>query len=183
MSLGSSLKHARENSGLTQEEVAKKLYVTRQTISRWEQNKTLPNINVLLELSKQYHISLDELINDNQKQIEEEKTIVKKLNYFALFGAIAFNVVLVSVVFLTAIVLLFSLWLIVGLFITSPILLIIVNVTGLQAFSIIQSLVSVILFGVGTVLYPLANKATHELIVFFERYVAFNKKMVYKEVR
>lgn len=182
MSLGSSLKIARENSQMTQEEVAKKLYVTRQTVSRWEQNKTLPNINVLLELSNLYQISLDELIHENNQTPEEEKMVMKKLNYFALFGAIAFNVVLFSGVFITAIVLLFSLWLIVGLFILSPALMLVVNITGIQAFSLFQSFVSIILCAVGVILYPLAKKATHELIIFFSKYTAFNKKMIYQDV-
>ncbi|WP_143808697.1 helix-turn-helix transcriptional regulator, partial [Oenococcus oeni] len=50
MSLGESLKSARNAVGLTQDQVAKKMYVTRQTVSRWEQGKTLPNIYVLREL-------------------------------------------------------------------------------------------------------------------------------------
>ena len=44
MSLGSSLYHARKKSGLTQENVAEKLGVSRQTISKWETNETLPDI-------------------------------------------------------------------------------------------------------------------------------------------
>lgn len=43
MSLGSSLYHARKKSGLTQEAVAEKLGVSRQTISKWETNETLPD--------------------------------------------------------------------------------------------------------------------------------------------
>jgi transcriptional regulator with XRE-family HTH domain len=183
MSLGSSLKNAREEIGLTQEEVAKKLYVTRQTVSRWEQNKTLPNINVLVELSRIYQISLDELILETRQPIEEEKTTMKKMNYFALFGAIAFNVLLFSGVFLSAIVLLFALWLVVGLFLLSPVLLLIFNITGLQDFSIIQSLISILLCVLGSVLYPFAKKATHELIEFFNKYTAFNKKIIYQEHR
>lgn len=182
MSLGSSLKNAREESGLTQEEVAKKLYVTRQTISRWEQNKTLPNINVLVELSQTYDISLDELIHENNQPIEKEKTVMKKINYFALFGAIAFNTLLVSVVFLSAVVLLFALWLIVGMFLISPFLLIAVNISGLQAFSIFQTFISVLLCAAGIVLYPFAKKATYELIMFFHKYVTFNKKMIYRDI-
>ena len=44
MSLGSSLYHARKKSGLSQENVAEKLGVSRQTISKWETNETLPDI-------------------------------------------------------------------------------------------------------------------------------------------
>lgn len=183
MSLGSSLKNARKKSELTQEEVAKKLYVTRQTVSRWEPNKTLPNINVLVELSHIYQTSLDELIQENNRSKEKEIITMKKLNYFALFGAIAFNILLFSGVFLSAVVLLFSLWLVVGLFITSPVLLFIFNIIGVQSFSILQTLISIILCALGSVLYPFAKKATYELLVFFRKYTAFNKKIIYQDVQ
>lgn len=47
MGIGNALKEARMKSNYTQIQVAEKLYVPRQTISRWEQNKTIPNIYVL----------------------------------------------------------------------------------------------------------------------------------------
>ena len=62
MSLGSSLYHARKKSGLTQENVAEKLGVSRQTISKWETGETLPDIRQSKALAMLYHMTLDELI-------------------------------------------------------------------------------------------------------------------------
>ena len=62
MSLGSSLYHARKKSGLYQENVAEKLGVSRQTISKWETNETLPDIRQSKGLAMLYHMTLDELI-------------------------------------------------------------------------------------------------------------------------
>ena len=62
MSLGSSLYHARKKSGLTQENVAEKLGVSRQTISKWETGETLPDIRQSKGLAVLYHVTLDELI-------------------------------------------------------------------------------------------------------------------------
>lgn len=62
MSLGSSLYHARKKNGLSQENVAEKLGVSRQTISKWETNETLPDIRQSKELAMLYHMTLDELI-------------------------------------------------------------------------------------------------------------------------
>ena len=62
MSLGGSLYHARKKSGLTQENVAEKLWVSRQTISKWETNETLPDIRQSKGLAMLYHMTLDELI-------------------------------------------------------------------------------------------------------------------------
>lgn len=60
--MGSSLYHARKKSGLTQENVAEKLGVSRQTISKWETNETLPDIRQSKGLAMLYHMTLDELI-------------------------------------------------------------------------------------------------------------------------
>lgn len=62
MSLGSSLFYARKKSGLSQENVAEKLGVSRQTISKWETNETLPDIRQSKGLAMLYHMTLDELI-------------------------------------------------------------------------------------------------------------------------
>ena len=62
MSLGSSLYHARKKSGLSQENVAEKLGVSRQTISKWETGETLPDIRQSKGLATLYHMTLDELI-------------------------------------------------------------------------------------------------------------------------
>lgn len=62
MSLGSGLYHARKKSGLTQENVAEQLGVSRQTISKWETNETLPDIRQSKGLAMLYHMTLDELI-------------------------------------------------------------------------------------------------------------------------
>lgn len=62
MSLGNHLFHARKKSGLSQEEVAEKLGVSRQTISKWELDETLPDIRQSKKLANLYGLSLDELI-------------------------------------------------------------------------------------------------------------------------
>ena len=65
MSLGSSLYNARKQSGLSQEGVAGKLGVSRQTISKWETDETLPDIRQSKGLAMLYHLTLDELIEYN----------------------------------------------------------------------------------------------------------------------
>ena len=73
MTLGKSLFQARKKVGLSQENVAEKVGVSRQTISKWETDETIPDIYMAKKLSKVYKISLDELIefDVNQKEIEE----------------------------------------------------------------------------------------------------------------
>ena len=73
MNLGNSLFHARKKCGLSQEEVAEKLGVSRQTISKWETDETLPDIRQSKKMAKLYHVSLDELaeFDIDLKEIEE----------------------------------------------------------------------------------------------------------------
>ncbi len=84
MSLGNNLYRARKKSGLSQEEVAENLGVSRQTISKWELNETLPDIRQAKKLASLYRLSLDELIDFDvdRKEIQEliDKTDDKLTN-------------------------------------------------------------------------------------------------------
>lgn len=73
MNLGNSLFNARKKSGLSQEDAAGKLGVSRQTISKWELNETLPDICQSKKLANLYGLSLDELIEFDLdvKEIQE----------------------------------------------------------------------------------------------------------------
>ena len=61
MEIGKKLKDARMKSGFTQETVAEKINVSRQTISNWENEKSYPDIISVIALSDLYSISLDDL--------------------------------------------------------------------------------------------------------------------------
>ena len=75
MSLGSSLYHARKKSGLSQENVAEKLGVSRQTISKWETDETLPDIRQSKGLATLYHMTLDELIEYDLDEQQAQQMI------------------------------------------------------------------------------------------------------------
>nr|WP_294493258.1 helix-turn-helix transcriptional regulator [uncultured Anaerosporobacter sp.] len=79
MSLGNNLYNARKKSGLTQEEVAEKLGVSRQTISKWETDDTLPDIRQSKKLAVLYHLSLDELI-DYDFDVKEIEQVIEYTN-------------------------------------------------------------------------------------------------------
>lgn len=77
MNLGNSLFHARKKCGLSQEVVAEKLGVSRQTVSKWETNETTPDIRQSKKMAVLYDISLDELI-DFDIDIKEIQEIIEK---------------------------------------------------------------------------------------------------------
>ncbi|MFG6370093.1 MAG: helix-turn-helix domain-containing protein [Lachnospiraceae bacterium] len=93
MKLGNSFFHARKKSGLTQEEVAQKLGVSRQTISKWETDETLPDIRQSKKMAVLYNISLDELIKFDVDVKEIEQVIERtneetesKIDWTAVWG-------------------------------------------------------------------------------------------------
>ena len=75
MNLGNNLYHARKKKGLSQEEAAAKLGVSRQTISKWETDETLPDIRQAKQLAVLYGLSLDELIEFDVDLQEIQDTI------------------------------------------------------------------------------------------------------------
>ena len=96
MEIGKKLKEARINSGLTQEQVAEDIKVTRQTISNWENERSFPDIMNVIDLSNLYSLSLDDLLKGDDKMIDhlEENTNIVKSNR-KLIAAIMINVLLV----------------------------------------------------------------------------------------
>ena len=116
MKIGDKLKNARLKKSMTQEEVAEKLFVSRQSISNWENNKTYPDIGNVIALSDLYQISLDELLKgrDNfMKHLEESTNIVesnKKLIFIIVIALIAMIVMALFTEFLPEKVFLISIF-------------------------------------------------------------------------
>lgn len=73
MELGEKILELRKKNSLSQEELAEKVNVTRQTISKWELGETCPDIKQALELSKIFSISLDEMVGNNISNVVVDK--------------------------------------------------------------------------------------------------------------
>lgn len=73
MDLGEKLYELRKNKNLTQEEVAEKLNVTRQSVSKWETNQSTPDFDKILPLCELYEISPNDLIKGNEQELEKKK--------------------------------------------------------------------------------------------------------------
>ncbi|MCM1258919.1 MAG: helix-turn-helix domain-containing protein [Roseburia sp.] len=102
MTFGESLKQHRKGRNLTQEQLAEKFQVTRQTVSKWELDQAMPEVGKMVEIAEYFEISLDEIllgqnpskemeILEELKPVEEEKPKQKKNAGFVIyFVGIAF---------------------------------------------------------------------------------------------
>ena len=73
MSFGEQILSRRKELGLTQQNVADELYITRQTLSKQENNKSYPDLKLLLALSEIYHVSVDSLLRENKDLTNRDK--------------------------------------------------------------------------------------------------------------
>ena len=100
MELNAQIKKYRRSLNMSQEELAEKVYVTRQTISNWENGKSYPDIHSLLLLSSLFNVSLDQLIKgdiETMKKIISEQE-VKKFNHYSTIYAVHLVLLLLSAV-------------------------------------------------------------------------------------
>jgi len=80
--IGNFIKNIREENNLTQKELADKLGVTFQAVSKWENGKNIPDIAILKQISEEFHINIDEILSGERKNIEEKRN--HKLIYIVL---------------------------------------------------------------------------------------------------
>ena len=73
MDLGKKIQELRKKENLSQEQLAEKMNVTRQTISKWELNETTPDIKQAKELSRLFKVSLDELTDNDMTTLVMQK--------------------------------------------------------------------------------------------------------------
>lgn len=94
MSLGKKIQKLRKENKLSQEQLAQKCNVSRQTISRWESDEVLPDTNNLITLAKLFNVSLDSIVFD--EELTTIKTDKKKFNWKSIgIVSVIFNVIIV----------------------------------------------------------------------------------------
>lgn len=97
MQVGERILKLRKENNISQEELGFKINVSRQTISKWENNESSPDLNNLKSLAKLFNVSTDYLINGNKRLVKKTKA----QDYFVLIVGISF-------LFLTMIILIIN---------------------------------------------------------------------------
>lgn len=86
MDIGLRIKKFREQQKISQEELALEIFVSRQTISNWETNKSCPDVKSLITLCNIFNVSLDDFIKEDIKEMREivEDATIKKFNVLSI---------------------------------------------------------------------------------------------------
>lgn len=100
MEIGKQIKKYRTEMKFSQEELSEKIFVSRQTISNWENNKNYPDVKSLLLLSSLFNVSLDILIKGDLEEMKEQikKEDIDKFKRDGNIFTILFILTMVSVV-------------------------------------------------------------------------------------
>lgn len=100
MELGKQIRKYRQEAQLSQEDLASRVYVSRQTISNWENDKSYPDVSSLVLLSEIFQISLDELIKGDIETMKEviKKEEIEKMNRYGVIYTLLLIATAVSAV-------------------------------------------------------------------------------------
>lgn len=101
MELSEKLYKLRKDNNWSQEEIAEKMDVSRQTVSKWETNKAFPELNKLVKLSELYNITLDELVKDTiaTEKIDDDIMYQKKKNKKVNIKILIFLIIVLLICF------------------------------------------------------------------------------------
>lgn len=78
MNIGAKIIEIRKQRNMTQEDFAKIFHVTRQTVSNWENEKSYPNLQTLVQISNEFDVSLDTML-------KEDMLMVKRIDHFKIY--------------------------------------------------------------------------------------------------
>ena len=106
MNIGKRIQELRKKNNLTQEELAERVDVARQTISKWELEETSPDLNQINKIADAFNISIDEFINSNVKSgnKKDKNTFVKILSIIlkVIIGILSYGLIISLSVFIIA---------------------------------------------------------------------------------
>lgn len=99
MSLGENLQYLRKRDNITQEQLAEKLEVSRQSVSKWESDTTYPEMEKLIQLCQMFHCSMDDLVQGIVKNIniEGKEEYSKHMNQFSKFITLGVGLILFGI--------------------------------------------------------------------------------------
>lgn len=97
MEIGKNIAKIRKENNLTQEDLAKKYFITRQTISNWENGKSYPDLETLIKMSDDFKISLDILLKEDNKMVKDISKKQKRYKWIML-PIILYSILVIGII-------------------------------------------------------------------------------------
>ena len=97
MEIGKNISKIRKENTLTQDDLAEKYFVTRQTISNWENGKSYPDLETLVKMSDDFKISLDVLLKEDNKMVKDISKKQKRYKWI-IFPIILYAILVIGIV-------------------------------------------------------------------------------------
>lgn len=102
MTVAEMIKKTRTEANMTQEEYGLKFGVSRQTVSSWENERSLPDLQMLIDICNTYHVSLDKLLNEDKEFVEKidfynkYKKAIRLVGVCLMAGLLIFSIVFIN---------------------------------------------------------------------------------------
>lgn len=173
--IGERIKAKREELNLTQSQVAEKLFVTQQTVARWEGNKHLPPITALQDLGKLFKV-------DTSYFFGGEKVIVHKFNLFAFFGSVVFNLLFFWLIAVVIVTFLGTLWAFLGGSLISPIVFFYQVIQHIHVFELTRLIAAISMSLLAIAVLPIWWKINVYLWRILKAYYRYNVNSIFYEI-
>jgi transcriptional regulator with XRE-family HTH domain len=173
--IGQRIKQKREALGLTQSEVAEKLFVTQQTVARWEGDKHLPPITALEDLAKLFDVEPAYFFGG-------DKVVMHKFNFFAFFGSMVFNLLFFWMVAISIVTFLLTNWGMIFGGLIAPVAIVYQAVEGIRQFEWSRFGVACLFTVIAIVVLPIWWKFNTYIWRTLKAYYRYNVNSFFYEV-
>jgi Predicted transcriptional regulators len=173
--IGQRIQMKRIEKNMTQAQVAEKLYVTQQTVARWESDKHNPPIKAIQDLSNLFDVNTSYFF-------AEDEVIARKFNFFAFLGSLIVNFLFFEFVAIALITIQIAFWGTVGACLISPGVVVWQTITKVRALTILRMTSSLILCLISVVVIPIFWKLTKYIWKILQAYYRYNINSIVYEV-
>ncbi|WP_179394760.1 helix-turn-helix transcriptional regulator [Lacticaseibacillus absianus] len=173
--IGERIRIRRHQKGLTQAQVADQLFVTQQTVARWERGHHTPPVTAIQDLARLLDV-------ESSYFFGEDKVVTRHFNFFALFGSLTFNFLFF---WLAAVVLIstqLALWGTAGVCLLSPVIILWQNWAGLEVLTFGRLLGAIVAALIVCLLRPLLWQETRHVKRLLRAYYRYNVDAVVYQV-
>jgi transcriptional regulator with XRE-family HTH domain len=173
--IGELIKQKREELGLTQKQVADRLYVTQQTIARWESNQHTPPIKAVQDLAALFDVETSYFFG-------EQKIVAWRFNFFALLGSLVFNFLFFWIIAVVLVSFFLTFWVVTIACIFAPVVCIWQFWHGEEPFILMRLLASLVMNIAALIVSPILWKITEYIGHILKAYYRYNVNSIVYEV-